>query len=1058
MSVPWFVGPILSAGFGLMSSLFGGQRRRTPLGPMFTPSLLPHTEPVVPQISGLQNPGMGGTLTYGAAGPINSTEPGLPLGVLGGKARVGLQIINAYVFNAGTYDIGYLLCGVCEGPVSEVVYNADENNIWLTDTKKLKDTKATYETNLGTASQTTLSWFQSLHRIVQLNQDMRVQTKIMLHAKLSEYYPPSDGWTCSAIVNTSWTPHQAVTVDINYGFGAVTSTETTQLVCIKFPDHSSAYLEGGRYPSYWPLRMHDFTFDCHIYPNSSLSTGMFVPLLKWQNEADDSGWAMGIKTGTATTVMNLEVRANACTTAFDERILAQSTQFSIVCGTTADGSSGVPFSLDFSHIAISRLNGRFMFFKDGDELENLNENNPNQCDQIPNASANVLLAIGRMWTGAADSTNYMGLIDEIRFVHGVSVITSTYTVSTSEYNGFEGLPRIKTRTAVDEVDMHLTFPYGLYDADQVGSSSVSAGREYVSYQIWFKDSTWDDDEFEWLRKTTEDGLGYNMPRVFESVRSAYKIQHDIPFKCINYDARSSSTSLDFGPRQTGTMDLRYPHQIKGQTSSAMAYVWKDYRSSSNVGTLFLFAFNENGHEFIENEQIQVVAPVGEASTYEATVDAPPSGTDPIVAGKAVYYRRSNYEFFVWRYTRDPADNECSEIMLSSIDEILHESLAYPHTAQLGIRYPYGGPYANSDLGPVSVLVNRGSQDLPTWPSGVYARDTSIPAWFALDLLTNTRYGCGIDIADISSADFVAWETYTEGTVDGNARAKWNGIIDSEMSMQDAIAEVEKIGRARIVEVGAQRKIMIETVGTASNLFTAGNILTNSFGMTYLPRTGRPHGFRVWYHDATRDYKKIDYLYRGPNFDNTTEPLIIPEEFLIGCTSEDEAKRYAILRYQLGTFPNAQIAFETGIDAMAVLPGDIIRVIHDSNKYAFTGRIVSGDEDDVTIDRNISIPTAWTGYLTICFRDSNSDSLVTAAITPDAGYDADGTAFSSVAANWGGTNPDQYDVFAIYHKGLVGPINFRVLSCDRTQSGHFRILAVEYVEDAYYHPDYGSTAI
>jgi hypothetical protein len=774
-------------------------------------------------------------------------------------------------------------------------------------------------------------------------------------------------------------------------------------------------------------------------------------------------------------------------------------------------------------------------------------------------------------------------MDELRFTYGLAPYVTDFTVPTTYYRAYDDVPRYKTRNEVDQVNFQLVFPYGLYDSAQAGvafpsTNAAIAGKELVRYQIYFKDSAWDDTEFEWLRRATDTG-GISstqcMPMVYDSVHSAYKIQFEVPFKCIEYDGRTTSTSVDFGPKQTDTMELRKTYRIKGQTSSAQAYVWKDYKETSTSGTLFLFNFNENGHEFQENETIQVIEGLSTNSSQTAVVDAVPTGTDPIVSGKGVYYRRSNYEFYCWRYTRDPTDHETSELRLESMDEVRHDQLSYPHTALLGLRYPYGGPFGRTELGPISVIADRGTQDIMTW-AGSTAKDTSVPAWFALDNLTNGRWGKAIDVSFLSSADWAAWETHTEGTVNGTKRTQWNGILDSQMGWQKALQEIEKVGRARIIETGKKRRVMLEKTGTPSQLFSGGNIIVGSFGLVYLPRSSRPHGFRVWFNDQTKNYKKVDYLYRGPDYDTTDEPINVPEEYLLGCTNEAQAIRYAILRYQLAVFPNAQVAFEGGIDAMGVLPGDIVRVVHDSNEFGIGGRVVAADSTGVLIDQNFNEPSSWSGFLDICYRVSTSDVLHTVKVNQrlDAAsnpyhsinstqaygnmtgvgdtshkdgvyyafgptsatgitigydlYDIDyttevflrlngtpiatahatinddwlsftatastailssaninvisitqqesttykwgtrnvriashgmhgGTLYTCSSGSWAST-PSQHDVYGLYHRGLAEPIDFRVLESNRTQTGHYRISAIEYVDKAYYHSDYGTTEI
>jgi hypothetical protein len=332
--------------------------------------LLPFTEPSVPQISGIQGD-LGGSLTYGISGPINSTDPGLSVGILGGKTRVGLQVINSYIRMAGTYDIGYILCAVCEGEVSEVVVDGSADNIYLTDKLQLSKTKGKWEAKVGTASQTLISWFQSLHQITPVNEDMRVPVKILLHVSPVEH-TGSSNFACSAVAASGWNTNDAAHAGYKTNIGAIPTTGSTatgaHMWSLYFDGNSSGYYAGGLNPYYYPLRQMDWGFDMHVFPNSSWSTATYYPFLKWQNEEDDTGWSFGLLTGSVSTICSFQVRVNGSESAFNEKILAESTAFGIVTGTTSDGTSA-----DFTHVAISRFGGQFFFFKDGVEQENIIE-------------------------------------------------------------------------------------------------------------------------------------------------------------------------------------------------------------------------------------------------------------------------------------------------------------------------------------------------------------------------------------------------------------------------------------------------------------------------------------------------------------------------------------------------------------------------------------------------------------------------------------------------------------------------------------------------------------
>jgi predicted phage tail protein len=148
-------------------------------------------------------------------------------------------------------------------------------------------------------------------------------------------------------------------------------------------------------------------------------------------------------------------------------------------------------------------------------------------------------------------------------------------------------------------------------------------------------------------------------------------------------------------------------------------------------------------------------------------------------------------------------------------------------------------------------------------------------------------------------------------VGANRRCRFNGIFDTLGVGDDAVNAILKVGRASLLK-SSEYKVVIETVFSESSftgLFTGGNIVEDTFNMQWVSKKDRPNAITIEFQDSSAEYERKSFTYYGPEYNLTTDPLRIDRDFLIGCTSEDEAKRYAILRYQLKKMSNATCSFE-----------------------------------------------------------------------------------------------------------------------------------------------------
>ena len=651
------------------------------------------------------------------------------------------------------------------------------------------------------------------------------------------------------------------------------------------------------------------------------------------------------------------------------------------------------------HVALTRQGSKWYWFIDGEDRTSVESswNNPSAPIVTPTAAAD--LRIGELPGGGL--SNWFGYLDEVHLYRGQPLYTKDFSDDLPDARDNNTGISVLTRGDVDKVSIHVQFPYGLYHVEDDGS--LVSKDVWVDYDFREEGSTW----------FTFEGT----PQLHTSgVRSPTKAQISLPFEVLPYSMVSGTFTVG--------------DEVTGGTSGETAQIVADDTASDKL------YIRDSSGEFTASETIT------DESGGTATVDA------------INYRQKSKYELRPSRVTDDDWDTKDQSVMVwGHLDEIYRQELLYPYVGLFSLYLPASDKVSGA-VSSISVIADRGSISMPEWTAnggGTTSRDTSNPAWAALDMLTNTRYGAGVDIEDLDMTTWEAWATYCDGTISGSIkRAEFHGIFDAATTIGDAIQEILKIGRAMIARWGKNYHIIIDQPGSPVQLFSIGNIKPGSMTVRFSSKKNRPHAVQAEYLDQDEEFIRKTVTQRRDDYDYTTEPLRIEKEFLLGCTISDQAKRYAILRIQQANEINRSVQFEAGVDAVACEPGDIIQVQHDANALTFGGRVVSATSSTITLDRKITLAEATYDEVALLLVRLADDTLVEKEITGPWDTETDTFNISGTFS----TVPEAKDVYAV-GRSVLDVFEYRVTQMERTSEQHVKINGVEYVESVYYHDDYGS---
>ena len=423
--------------------------------------------------------------------------------------------------------------------------------------------------------------------------------------------------------------------------------------------------------------------------------------------------------------------------------------------------------------------------------------------------------------------------------------------------------------------------------------------------------------------------------------------------------------------------------------------------------------------------------------------------------------RGLYEIRIARLTSDDASSSYQEIdtsMLSSIDEILHETLRYPHLQLVSISQKASDKYSGR-IPQYKIVSNRSSIMVPNYSGrGVRMVNPSNNANCAFDLATNKIYGAGIDPTRLTETYWEEWVDYCNVLVDGNKRCQTNMAFDQIFPLDEALKQVEMCGRARISYRGSKLVPIINNpIDSETNLYVPENIKPGTNQITYLRTRQKSDAVEITYIDKDKGWKEETVMAKGTGFDSlTTIPNIVSLN-IRGINNQDQAEREALLRQQISETTLLSDSFQTGIEGILDLPGDVIE--HGKGTLTFTGRISRNAtrEEEYTgtivyLDQEITLASAtYSGNCIIQIRNPLDDSIDQFSVTGP--FDT--------ATRYVNVNASGMFYFLSPWKILrsSGEIHkFRIQTVRRTSNMSVEVTGLQYDETAYYNSNYAGGVI
>jgi predicted phage tail protein len=320
------------------------------------------------------------------------------------------------------------------------------------------------------------------------------------------------------------------------------------------------------------------------------------------------------------------------------------------------------------------------------------------------------------------------------------------------------------------------------------------------------------------------------------------------------------------------------------------------------------------------------------------------------------------------YSDATSSQTVCDCWLWNINEIFWSNLSYPNMILVGVK-----ALATSQLNGGSIqLMATITHDIgadTVIPAQLSAYEHDNPAIVAYDMLTNPLYGMGIAANMIDVPAFVAWAAFNDQMVtnqDGSQTRRhiFSGTFDQAGDAWHALGIIGGMSRASIIQLGMRYSVILDAPGDPVQLFTVGNTKKDSFTEAWVALDDRCTLIEVDFADAARNYR-MDLpvsVMTAADINSGLQPKITRTK-LTGCTSRDQAWRWAYFHLMSTKLTLRTIQFSAPVEAVCCSLGSVIAMQSDVVQWAVGGRVQAGSTlNTLSVDRtDLTFATAagWT---------------------------------------------------------------------------------------------------
>jgi len=513
---------------------------------------------------------------------------------------------------------------------------------------------------------------------------------------------------------------------------------------------------------------------------------------------------------------------------------------------------------------------------------------------------------------------------------------------------------------------------------------------------------------------------------------------------------SRTFRFDYVPIESVSGTFHYGEYVRTATGSGYAKIAGIKYSGGTAVRLYLSEI-QGESDFSAGRSI-----TGQSSGATATIGSGGIVIAEVVEDPILHIRKASTSY--------TSSMEFSNVTrLYSVAASRRLSLAYPGTALLGLQI--AAQEKLSQVPSVNVICSRMTAELPYWTGseyGTFEADLSNPAWAAWDLMTNGRYGLGIDARDMDRDSWIEWANYCDvlvpipGSSETERRASVNVVFDEKnKNGWELLDQIFQIGRAIHVQHGSTHYVRLDCPRDPVMHVSSAMCISGSVKVEWLDPQTKPDRVIIEYLDEDKQYVKQAQSAESEGYDSTeNEYRKVDSVFVPAITRAGQARREAIFRLQKQRAAIKRYAWDMDIEAVCLEVGDVVTLQSGSNRFVYGGVIRGVDGTSVTLDKTVLLRESVYGAGTpavLRSRALRTDAAIEVELTGP--YDVETQTITIAQATSGLEAGAPYAIARAEDADLV-----EIDSISVTDEGKIRITGTLYDPDAYYHDDYGETPI
>ena len=406
-----------------------------------------------------------------------------------------------------------------------------------------------------------------------------------------------------------------------------------------------------------------------------------------------------------------------------------------------------------------------------------------------------------------------------------------------------------------------------------------------------------------------------------------------------------------------------------------------------------------------------------------------------------------------RVTRQSADSssprERTAIYWTGIREVVKQALSYPGLAKYAVCAQATDQLSGGEPA-ISCQGERATVQIYNPYTALWeTKAATNPAW-AYYALCNTHHGIAKE--RMLYNEIKEWADYCDQLIGGKARFTINIYLDTQDNLWRNAQKICQIGRAQPLRRGSKYGVFADMPGTASQMFTMGNIVRDSFELEYLPFTDRANAVELTFKDAARDFTTQTVAVYSDEYNQSTAPDNKSSVRWYGCVDFDEVVRHGGYLLNNSKYLVRKISFKADIDAISTQVGDIFYFLHDAPAWGDSGRLVAASVNDITLDKEVELKAGVNYAVLIRLADDTLLDKTIAAVQVDT-TSAVLTFTTPLAAQ---DVPQKYDVYG-FGTVLTYKRLYRLIQLGRTQNLQKSLTGVEYNDAIYNDQGFAFTA-